>query len=95
MGMFRQLTESQLIVISITDFFGPLNRKCSPVERRSITSQTHYHIQWSDSSLDWKPFPTKEEAENLARQIKKSNETFVIVERDRECERCKALRAKS
>ena len=52
---------------------------------------THYHIHWSDSSLDWKAFPTKEEATNLACQIEKEKGSFVIVERDRECERCKAF----
>ena len=56
-------------------------------------SNTHYHILWSDSVLDWKPFPTKEEAEHLARQIKKRNESYTIVERGEECERCSAFRS--
>jgi hypothetical protein len=53
----------------------------------------HYHICWSDSSLDWKPFPRKEEAAKLAEQIKKPNESYVVVERDDECERCKEFYA--
>ena len=60
----------------------------------SIKSGIHYHIRWSDSSLDWKPFPTKEEATILAGQIKKLNESFTIVERDGECERCKMFKSK-
>jgi hypothetical protein len=60
----------------------------------SIESGIHYHIRWSDSSLDWKPFPTKEEAKILAGEIKKRNESFVIVERDDECERCKMFESK-
>ena len=52
----------------------------------------HYHIHWSDdSSLDWKPFPTKAEATELAERIKKTGERYVIVERDDKCERCKAF----
>ena len=40
-----------------------------------FNSEIHYHIRWSDSVLDWKAFPTEEEATHLARQIKKPNET--------------------
>jgi len=54
-------------------------------------SNTHYHIFWSDSVLDWKPFPTKEEAAHQARHINAKNESYTIVERDRDCERCIAF----
>jgi len=54
-------------------------------------SDIHYHIRWSNSVLDWKPFPTKEEATHLARHIKKANESYTIVERDEKCERCAAF----
>jgi len=60
-------------------------------DRESIKPGIHYHILWSNSSLDWKPFETKEEATVLARRIKKRNESFSVVERDDECERCKCL----
>ena len=60
-----------------------------------IKSQIHYHIRWSNSSIDWKPFPTKEEASQQARQIKKPNESYTIVERDDECERCKVFKSKA
>jgi hypothetical protein len=35
-------------------------------DRESIKSGIHYHIRWSDSSLDWNPFSTEEEATILA-----------------------------
>ena len=58
-------------------------------DSESIKSGIHYHIRWSDSSVDWKPFPTKQEATILGGHIKKRNESFIIVERDDECKRCK------
>ena len=61
----------------------------------SIESRIHYHIRWSDSTLDWKPFPTKEEAAVLAERINKRNESFTVVERDGECERCKMVKSNS
>ena len=61
----------------------------------SIKSAIHYHILWTDSSLDWQPFPTIEEATIMAGQIKRWNESFKIVERDAECERCKMFNSRS
>ena len=61
----------------------------------SIKSEIHYHIRWSDSSLDWKPFPTKEEATKYAGRINKRDGTYIIVERGDECERCKAFKSKA
>jgi hypothetical protein len=56
----------------------------------------HYHIRWSyDSSLDWKPFRMKEEATKVAEGIKKPNESYTIVKRDDDCERCKEFRLKA
>ena len=62
--------------------------------RESITSAIHYHILWSNSSLDWQRFPTKEEATIMAGQIKRRNESFTIVERNDECERCKMFNSR-
>ena len=59
----------------------------------STRSGIHYHICWAGSSLDWKPFPTKEDATKLAGQIKKRNESYNIVECDDECERCKMFKS--
>jgi len=60
---------------------------------RSNKSEIHYHIRWSNSLLDWKPFPKKEEAIELAGRIRKPNESYMIVERDSECEKCKAFKS--
>jgi hypothetical protein len=64
-------------------------------QSESSRSAIHYHIRWSDSSFDWQPFPTEEEATILAGQINKRNESFTVVECDDECERCKMFRSKS
>jgi hypothetical protein len=61
----------------------------------SNKSAIHYHIRWSNSFLDWKPFLTEEEATIVAGQIKKPNESFTVVQRDDECERCKMFRSRS
>ncbi len=58
-----------------------------------MNSERHYHIRWS--KLDWKPFPTREEAIKVAKQIKKPDESYVIEERDDRCERCMALNLKA
>ena len=61
-----------------------------------MKSGTHYHILGSSkSSLDWKAFPTDEEAAQTARSIKKPDERYMIVERDGECERCKEFKSKA
>jgi hypothetical protein len=60
-------------------------------------SEIHFHIRWirsSDSSLDWKPFPTEEEAVKLAGQVNRPNENYIIEERDDNCERCEAFRSR-
>jgi len=61
-----------------------------------IKPGVHYHVRWSSHPfLDWKYLPTKEEANQLAERIKKPNERYDIVERDDECERCKAFQVKA
>jgi hypothetical protein len=61
-----------------------------------VKSATHYHIKWSSGSfLDWKPFPTKEDATRMAEAIKRWNETYIIAERDDHCERCEAFKSKA
>lgn len=40
-------------------------------------------------------FRTEQEAARVAEQIKKANESYVTVERDDECERCKEFRLKA
>jgi hypothetical protein len=56
----------------------------------------HYHICWlSDSSLDWKPFRAKQEATKVAERIKKPQESYTIVKRDDDCERCREFKLKA
>jgi hypothetical protein len=58
-----------------------------------MEAKIHYHICWSDSSIDWKAFPTKEEASDVAGKIKQPNESYIIVERGDECERCQLFKS--
>jgi hypothetical protein len=44
----------------------PFDPRIFMEDRESIKSGIHYHIRWSDSSLDWNPFSTEEEATILA-----------------------------
>jgi len=60
--------------------------------REPIKSGIHYHICWSDSSLDC---ATKQEAMQLAATIKRPRETYIVVERDDQCERCKDFSSKA
>jgi len=51
--------------------------------------QTHFHILWSSTPvLDWKVFQAKEEAESFAKTVLLKHETYAIVERNGDCERC-------
>ena len=77
----------------ITDT-GDAQAKNSDMEHGGpINAETHYHIRWS--SLDWKSFPTKEDAMQWAGRLKKPNESFDIVERDDDCERCKLSKSRT
>src|SRR3954447_19088640 len=62
----------------------------APVEDEIWTMRVHYHIQWSTGpSLDWKAFPTREEASKTAESIKRRSESYFLVERDNGCDRCR------
>jgi len=41
--------------------------------KKAMKPEIRYHICWSNSSLDWKTFPTKTDATELAGRIKKPN----------------------
>ena len=60
-----------------------------------MNSENHYHIRWSNSNLDWKPFPTSEEAAKFAKHLKRPNESYLIEERDSDCERCRAFKSQA
>jgi len=63
------------------------------LSQTAMKPEKHYHIRWSNSDIDWKPFRNSEDASDLAEVIKKRNESYTILERDSECERCKAFTA--
>ena len=60
-----------------------------------MNSEVHYHIVWSNSILDWEPFATREEAEEVAYAINNLKEFYTVVDRGADCERCKAFRAQA
>ena len=64
-------------------------------KKKTMKSGIHYHIRWSNASVDWKPFLTEGDATELAGKIKKPNESYIIVERDNACERCKEFELKA
>src|SRR4051794_39868785 len=66
---------------------------CSGPKERPINSDVHYHILWSNSTVDWKPFTTREEAEQFAESINPLKEVYTAVERGADCERCRAFKA--
>lgn len=53
------------------------------------TGTVHFHVRWSDSTLDWKAFETSEEARTHAEELVLSGETYVIEEFDHACPRCR------
>lgn len=57
---------------------------------------THFHIRWHDGStarIDWEPFPSRDEAERLAKKLAKTSETFQVVEEsDASCPKCEMFR---
>lgn len=56
--------------------------------------QAHFHIRWDSGRLDWEPFNSREEAEQRAKEIVLSKETYSVEHFDSKCELCKAWRAK-
>jgi hypothetical protein len=51
----------------------------------------HYHIHWSTKdTLDWESFRSRTEAEQAARQLMLTGETYTIEERDETCPQCRA-----
>jgi hypothetical protein len=48
----------------------------------------HFHIRWSNSTLDWEGFGI-EEARVEAERLKRRHESYTIEERAGECQLCK------
>lgn len=56
--------------------------------------QRHFHIRWDSGQLDWEPFNSPDEAEERAKQIVPSRETYSIEQFAQPCDHCKAWREK-
>ena len=95
---FRPIRYSLNLMIAQNSLFNDLITDTGDAqdEIESISLGIHHHIRWtSDSSLDWKPFRTKQEATKVAEQIRKPHESYTIVDRDDECERCNEFKLKA
>jgi hypothetical protein len=53
----------------------------------------HFHVRWDNSKVDWEAFTTKEEAKVQGERLKRPGETYVIEERDGDCQLCKRLKS--
>jgi hypothetical protein len=51
-------------------------------------SHTHFHILWSQFTLDWERFDTREEAEERAEYLVRDGETYTVEAFDGTCARC-------
>jgi len=52
----------------------------------------HYHIKWLPSGkLDWQPFTTQDDAEQMARELRLGEEDYWIEPIEGECEACADL----
>jgi hypothetical protein len=51
----------------------------------------HYHVRWSNSTLDWEAFPSPEGARAQAEQLVRPGESYVIEQVDGDCPRCNSL----
>lgn len=56
--------------------------------------QSHYHIRWSQLTLDWERFDTRENAEERATQLVRDGETYTVEAFDGACARCGAFKTR-
>jgi hypothetical protein len=55
----------------------------------------HFHIRWiiaDRSRIDWEAFANRNEAENMAKRLASSMDTYAIEEFNDSCERCAMFR---
>jgi hypothetical protein len=67
--------------------WGPSRRRYSTEPKR--VDMNHFHIRWSNSTVDWEAFGTEEEARTEAERLKLPNESYTIEELAGECQLCK------
>jgi hypothetical protein len=48
----------------------------------------HFHIRWSNSTLDWEVFGTEEQARAEAERLKRQHESYTIEDIDGKCQLC-------
>jgi len=66
-----------------------------PFDLATFGSESHYHIRWSDLTLDWLAFPTEKEAKTYAECLKRRWESYAVEQCDANCERCKEFKARA
>ena len=52
-------------------------------------ARAHFHIRWSNVSLYWERFDSREEAEAHAKKLMRRDETFTVEEHDEMCQKCR------
>lgn len=52
---------------------------------------SHFHIRWSGSKLDWEAFRTADAAQAAAKQLVQPGETYVVEEMGADCHLCRDL----
>jgi hypothetical protein len=55
----------------------------------------HFHIRWihgETSTTDWEPYPSRDEAETMAKLLKTPSESYVVDEFYDPCGRCAVFR---
>jgi hypothetical protein len=62
----------------------------------SVSSpQRHFHIRWSQLTLDWERFDTREAAEERAEHLVRDGETYTVEAfDDGACDRCGEYKAR-
>jgi hypothetical protein len=61
----------------------------------SVSSpQMHFHIRWSQLTLDWERFDTREAAEERAEYLVRDGETYTVEAFDGTCARCGEYKAR-
>jgi hypothetical protein len=56
-----------------------------------MSKAAHYHIRWSNGTLDWQSFETRKQAELRAKELALDGETYSIELLGRDCMACAAL----
>ena len=58
----------------------------------AVHSETHFHIRWSETELDWEPFQSQAAAEEGAKSLVRPGETYTVERFDDTCTACANIR---